>query len=544
MAQNYQVCTTAPQTDDTLTSSDSAAKAVEENPRNGSLTIPVGIDLGPMVPPTDAPSLAMYMGKFWAPGRQLKISFLSGSDWQKSKVKQYAPIWCKYANLSMTFVDNGPCDILIDFNPTLGSWSFYGTDSGYFINQRKASMNLGWINENQKEENLRQVILHEFGHALGAIHEHESPFANIPWNKERVYKDLGGPPNNWDHAKVDSNMFTLYTLDKVEATAFDLNSIMLYHYAAEWTTNGKATPFNTDLSEGDKSYIRFVYPPASLDAGQFNTMEVRPSTKPQEKTTKTKLLWKKYDHPPRIPFGLTSLDVSNDKNIRVIAGAADIAQDKFTASLNSWGDTVLYGASLTYLEAGPGFDYLLTGTFHTTEVSKWQDHKSQVSKRINFQHPFDGQPPKVLCWLTTMDMSKDRNFRIKTFATDIDAKGFTAHIETWDDSILYQAGITWLAYPGNHPNVASGSFGTDDIRHADKPQLENSATIKFAAGGGKFDKTPKLAMALTGFDYDHSKNLRLRLSTSAVTKEAMTWHLQAWGDSRMFRGSASYFAWA
>ncbi|KAL8950020.1 MAG: hypothetical protein Q9222_003914 [Ikaeria aurantiellina] len=439
-----------------------------------------------MAPPTDAPSLAMYLGKFWAPGRQLKISFLSGSDWQKSKVKQYAPIWCH----------------------------------GYFTNQRKASMNLGWINKNQQEQNLRQVILHEFGHALGAIHEHESPFASIPWNKDRVYKDLGGPPNNWDRAKVDQNMFTLYTLDKVEATAFDMNSIMLYHYPAEWTTNGKATPFNTDLSDGDKSYIHFVYPPASLDAGQFNTMEVRPSNQPREKTTKTKFLWKKYDHPPRIPFGLTSLDVGCDKNIRVIASAADIKQDKFTASLNSWADTVLYGASLTYLEAGPGFDYLRTGTFHTTEVSKWQDHKPQVSKRINFAHPFDGPP--------------------KTFATDIDAKGFTGHIETWDDSVLYQAGITWLAYPGNHPGVASGAFSTDDIRSSTKPQLENSATIKFQ--GAKFNKTPKVAMALTGLDYDHSKNLRLRLSTSAVTKDAMTWHLQSWSDSRMYRASASYFA--
>ncbi|KAL8732411.1 MAG: hypothetical protein Q9166_002811 [cf. Caloplaca sp. 2 TL-2023] len=542
MAQNYHICFAgANPTADGLSESESATRAVGENQRNGSLTIPIGTGLGPMVSPIDTPSLAMMLGKFWAPGRQLKVSFLAGTDWQKDKVKKYAPLWCQHANLKMNFVNKEPYDILIDFNPTLGSWSNIGTDSGYFANQRKASMNLGWINQEQPENNIRQVILHEFGHALGAVHEHESPFAKIPWNKPRVYKDLGGPPNNWDKAKVDRNMFTQYGLDKVEATKFDRDSIMLYHYPAEWTTNGKGTPFNTDLSAGDKSYIHFVYPPDKLDAGQFNTMELRPSNKPSPQNTKTALFWKKYPTAPRVPLGLTSLDIGSDRNIRITAGAANITQEKFTASLNAWGDTVLYGASLTYLEAGPGFEYLQTGNFSTTEVGRWQDHKPQNSKRINFAHPFQGQPPKVICWLTTVDMDSKYNWRIKTYATDVDTNGFTVHIDTWSDTIMYQAAMTWLAYPANQPNVTSGLFSTEDVRPWQKPQQENTATVNF---GTKFSQTPKLAMALSGFDYDHTKNLRLRLSTSAVTEKAMTWHLQSWSDSIMYRASASYFAWA
>ena len=47
-------------------------------------------------------------------------------------------------------------------------------------------MNLGWIHDSKSEDELRSVVLHEFGHALGAVHEHESPYASIPWNKEKV----------------------------------------------------------------------------------------------------------------------------------------------------------------------------------------------------------------------------------------------------------------------------------------------------------------------------------------------------------------------
>ena len=541
MAQKYNVCFAGANPKASgLSEAQSAQKAVEENSRNGSLTIPIGVGLGPMVSPVTAPSLAMYMGKFWAPGRELKVSFLSGTKWQKDKVKQYAPMWCQYANLSMSFVDNGACDILIDFNPTVGSWSYIGTDSLYFANSNKASMNLGWIIDQKPEDQIRQVILHEFGHALGAVHEHESPYASIPWNKPEVYKDLGGPPNNWDTTKVDANMFTLYTLDVVEATAFDRDSIMLYYYPPSWTTNGQGTPFNTSISDGDKSYIRFVYPPDSYDAGQFNTMEVRPWNQPRLENTKTEYFWKKYPAPPRLPLGLTSLDVDCGHNIRINAGATDITQEKYTASLSAWADTILYSASLTYLELGPGFEYLQTGTFNTQEVGRWQDHAPKNSKRINFAQPFQGQPPNIICWLTTVDMDMGHNWRCKTYATDIDTNGFTVHIDTWADTIMYQAGMTWLAYPANQPNTASGSFSTEDVRPWQNPQLENTATVNF---GKSFGKTPKLAMALSGFDYDHSKNLRLRLSTSSVTPSAMTWHLQAWADSVMYMACASYFAW-
>ncbi|KAL9598040.1 MAG: hypothetical protein Q9219_004734 [cf. Caloplaca sp. 3 TL-2023] len=542
MASEYHICFAGTNpTADGLSESESATRAASENDRNGSLTIPIGVDSGPMVPTVEPQSLAMFMGKFWAPGRQLRISFLAGNDWQKDKVKKYAPLWCQHANLSMNFVNSGDCDILIDFNPSVGSWSNIGTDSGYPASQRKASMNLGWINQDQKEENIRQVILHEFGHALGAVHEHESPYAKIPWNKDRVYKDLGGPPNNWDKAKVDGNMFTLYGLDKVEGTPFDEKSIMLYHYPAEWTTNGHGTPFNTDLSDNDKSYIHFVYPPKELDAGQFNTMELHPADKPANLNKQTKMFWKKYPSAPRVPVGLTSLDIGHEHNIRISATASGIEQERFTANLNAWGDTVLYGASLTYLEAGPGFDYLRTGTFSTTEVGKWQDHKAQNSKRINFARPFEGnQTPKVICWLTTVDMDMNHNWRIKSYVSDIDSRGFTAHVDSWDDTIMYQAAITWLAYPANQSGVASGTFSTEDIRPWSKPQLENSATVKFEKG---FGERPKLAMGLCGFDYDHTKNLRLRLSTSGVRKDAFTWHLQAWGDSVMYRANAAFFAW-
>lgn len=49
-------------------------------------------------------------------------------------------------------------------------------------------MNYGWLYPDTPDQEYSRVVLHEFGHALGAIHEHQHPEAAIPWDKPKVYE--------------------------------------------------------------------------------------------------------------------------------------------------------------------------------------------------------------------------------------------------------------------------------------------------------------------------------------------------------------------
>ena len=96
-------------------------------------------------------------------------------------------------------------------------------------------MNYGWIDANSPEEELRSVVLHEFGHALGLIHEHQNPVGGIIFNREAVIRDLSGPPNDWSVSEIEFNVLTPASPDDVAATAMDPNSIMMYPIPASWT---------------------------------------------------------------------------------------------------------------------------------------------------------------------------------------------------------------------------------------------------------------------------------------------------------------------
>lgn len=414
-----------------------------------------------------------------------------------------------------------------------------GTDSSSASSKNETSMNLAWIKDSKSEDDISSLILHGFGHALGMIHEQGSPHANISWNKTQVYKDLGGPPNNWNKGQVDLNVFGLYSFDEIQATVFDPDSIMLYYYPAEWTTDGKGTINNVDLSGLDMEYIKFFYPADTYDAGHFNTMEMRPEDKPQLVNDKVEYYYKKYDSVPELSVGITSIDISQAANIRITASTSEATTENFKASLQSWADTVLYSASMTYLEKSSVFNYTQTGVYNTQEDHPWNEPQLTHSKRINFTTPFSA-PPKVVTWLQSLDMDKEKNWRISVSANDIDKDGFTIHADSWADSILYSAGVTWLAYPEGQPGVTSGRFNTQDVRPWQNPQHENSGVKNFDAA---FSETPKVIMALDSLDYDHSRNLRVRLSTSSVNSTGMIWHLQSWWDSMMYSAGASFFAW-
>jgi hypothetical protein len=201
---------------------------------------------------------AVLNRNLWQPGVTLRVRFLDGLPEVQEKVQRFAQGWTEFVNLALDFGDAADAEIRISFRFN-GSWSLVGTDSlGASLDE--PTMNFGWLTPETPDDEYSRVVLHEFGHALGMIHEHQNPVAGIHWNKEAVYRALGGPPNNWPRATVDHNVFETYGRDITQFTQFDPESIMLYFFPKEWTTDGMEFRQNTVLSNTDKGFMRSRYP--------------------------------------------------------------------------------------------------------------------------------------------------------------------------------------------------------------------------------------------------------------------------------------------
>ena len=120
-------------------------------------------------------------------------------------------------------------------------------------------MNFGWLDQSSPDDELERVVLHEFGHALGLIHEHQNPAGGINWDRAAVIRDLSGPPNNWSPDVIELNMFQPHSAEETNFTSLDPNSIMMYPIPAAWTTDGFSIGLNSGLSEQDREFIRQQY---------------------------------------------------------------------------------------------------------------------------------------------------------------------------------------------------------------------------------------------------------------------------------------------
>lgn len=100
--------------------------------------------------------------------------------------------------------------------------------------------------------------MHEFGHALGLVHEFQSPHAGVVFNRAAVLAFYSAAPSRWAEKTIEHNV-----LDKAEypgTRAYDPESIMNYSLPPHLFVPGKETRPGNELSESDKSYIASLYP--------------------------------------------------------------------------------------------------------------------------------------------------------------------------------------------------------------------------------------------------------------------------------------------
>jgi hypothetical protein len=209
----------------------------------------------------------------WDNGKVLTVKFMGdgGSLKLREKIKVAAKEWEKYANLTFNFVESGEANIRVLLTNKGGCNSVVGTNALFRESDEKTmniDTNFFYQNHICYDAYLIQTIQHEFGHAIGLLHEH-SYKGKIQWNKPVVYKEAYERDKTWDKAMVDFQIFMQYENLYTNGFTYDPLSIMHYGYPASWTLNNIEIKSNFKLSEMDKATVGLLYPKLEPRKNEF-----------------------------------------------------------------------------------------------------------------------------------------------------------------------------------------------------------------------------------------------------------------------------------
>ncbi len=194
----------------------------------------------------------------WKPNTTLRVKFLNGSDRLHERVMERAKLWEEHCSIKFEESDDDDSEIRVLFNSSKTDTKI-GSDALTFPLDEPTmeyDFNTG---ENAPDNDMDRYVIHEFGHALGLIHEHFHPASNINWNKPRAiefYKTRYG----FSEHDSDLNLFREFIRNRIQYSAFDRDSIMIYPIDSSCTTDGTSFGRNTALSDEDKKFIGICYP--------------------------------------------------------------------------------------------------------------------------------------------------------------------------------------------------------------------------------------------------------------------------------------------
>tara|TARA_A100001011_G_C14319993_1_gene850052 strand:- start:3391 stop:4395 length:1005 start_codon:yes stop_codon:yes gene_type:complete len=168
----------------------------------------------------------------------------------------------RIVNLRFDFInDVENAKIRIDFDESEGSYSYVGTDS---LKQKGKTTNFGWFDV--------ATVMHEMGHVLGLIHEHQNPDGeNIKWNIQKLNSYME-ETQGWSADQTYIQIVKKYDVNQINGSLFDPLSIMEYFFPANLTKNKKGIKQNLRLSGLDVKYISKSYPKKDMTIEELNNI--------------------------------------------------------------------------------------------------------------------------------------------------------------------------------------------------------------------------------------------------------------------------------
>ena len=165
-----------------------------------------------------------------------------------------------------------------------------------------------------------------------------------------------------------------------------------------------------------------------------------------------------FETPPKVAVFLNCVDLEKSHNWRVQTFASDISVDGFILYVGTDPDidhdSTFLAARVGWIAYPEDRANIFTTTISTTDVRTADKPELLCRKEIPFdssENRLGGKPafrrtPSVFIALNSFNIDCHYNLRINAYVDNVTTNGLAWHIDSWEDSVIYSAGATVIAF--------------------------------------------------------------------------------------------------
>jgi hypothetical protein len=221
-------------------------------------------------------------------------------------------------------------------------------------------------------------------------------------------------------------------------------NIRIKAYSSDISSNGFRVHIDswsdTTLHAGGVSWLKLAPNHLEYQYGQFSI----PANARSKLFSHRITFASSFVSPPKVIVFFNTLDLDKESSWSVKTYASHIRSTGFTIHIETWHNTVAYGAVAGWIAYPETLTHVFSGTSNTMEVCPKVAPQHTVSKRIDFNGVEFHEQPNVFMAINYIDVYNSNYLRLRVFPSSITTTGMDWNIESWIGPNIHHAGISYI----------------------------------------------------------------------------------------------------
>ena len=155
---------------------------------------------------------------------------------------------------------------------------------------------------------------------------------------------------------------------------------------------------------------------------------------------------RRFVTPPKVVVFFNCIDLDKSRVWRLKTTATDIDPEGFTLNIETWSDTIFYAARVGWIAYPEDHEHIFSTSVNTMDVRPWYQPQATQSREIGFNAVDFWKNPSVFIALNYLDIDSRGNLRVNAYVDGVNTNGLVWHIDSWDNTVLYAAGASIIAF--------------------------------------------------------------------------------------------------